>query len=670
MPLNTVEAHEVRLHEVKPSDAPPVAVLGSAVSPDLLASLRRLAFQRLDGEVFNHLRALSPRLHLAADDFLVAAAAIRAATARIKEDLPLGKPDRDIEELVGFVSFLAGCIALPARAEGSPSFRDYMNASIGWYHALRGTMFIQKFWDAIGPLLEMDLSPMPDLRERLLAELADAGRRLPLPAAISRTVLAYTNRPFVFSNPESYLYVLGYGLADHIAKADIAAITDSWLILWGRYLSKVRSHRMKRQTDALLLKNDIHRRLSMMARLSGILAGRYGGVRISLLLLLIKLDYWLFIRTKMAATLAGRFWLRLEQRVGRGFRPEQQARRRNIGSLKFWPRRVRRADRQLEATQTGLTVLNLPILIGTRRDIIVTRAQGGIGDVIMMRPGLLELRRRRRRGRVIFATNQAYFPAFSVDDPICLVDIEKTEIDVKGFGRWVDFTDCPAARVEPAQMPRVRTNRPHIFARALGIRLWPFQTLRIPPHRSTDAIETRANELLREHEKPGTKRIGIQLRAAETYRDVPAMMEAARILALRHSVFVFDNRPIPKTSEDRFIAIDNQKLPVAMAMASKCDVVVSGDSSFLHIAGTNEVPCLGVFGPTDGKVRRKGYSSVRTIDVRPYLACVPCWRNEFVKCKLSDGYESICMKMIPAQRIVDEVEKLVALRYENLSNPN
>ena len=137
------------------------------------------------------------------------------------------------------------------------------------------------------------------------------------------------------------------------------------------------------------------------------------------------------------------------------------------------------------------------------------------------------------------------------------------------------------------------------------------------------------------------------------------MLEAIRILAGRYTVFVFDNRPIPREPRDRFISVDNQSLPVALAMVAQMDAVLAPDSAYIHVAGSNGIPCLGLFGPTGGKVRTKGYPSVRYFDMRRTLACIPCWRNENQKCEFGGGYVSVCMRLMTAPMIVRAFEDLL-----------
>lgn len=619
-----------------PADAGPV---DPAV---LIEKLRVLAFQRLDREVFNRLRPAPRDFRFGSQDLLVVAATLREATRQLTVFLPLGKPDNDIDELIAFIAGLLERTDAPKRVSNSPPFREYLTASLDWFAALRPTTHVEMFWGTLNSLIHTDLSPMPELRERLVGELAEIGRRVPLPDELVRIVYSFSTKPYLFSDPVQFLRVLAFVLRQDLRAGDFAAVTGRWLPEWRRHISVSTFWRKQRRSEVLVVKDDVHSRLGITLRSTGVLLGRFGGFANVLSLLLIKLDYYIFIRSHVSGTPVGWAWLALL---------------RGLFQLCHWlePRPL--------AAETGPEGAEPGIVRGTRHDVLITRMQGGIGDVMTMRPGAVALARRKRRGRVVFATNRSYFPGFSTDDPFDLIDIEGAPIDVASFGKWINLSDCPAVRIESLEFPKVRTDRITIFARAVGVRFWPWSyKAKTPPMTFPPEILQRAEEVVAAGSAPGQTRIGIQLRAAETYKDVPEMLEVARRLAERHAVFVFDHRLIPRLETDRFTAVDNQTLPVAIAMVTLMDAVIAPDSSYLHMAGINRIPCLLAAGPTDGKVRVKPYRNARYLDMRWKLACIACWRHEFNKCALSNGYESICMKLLRPPVVIEALEKLL-LKY-------
>jgi hypothetical protein len=181
----------------------------------------------------------------------------------------------------------------------------------------------------------------------------------------------------------------------------------------------------------------------------------------------------------------------------------------------------------------------------------------------------------------------------------------------------------------------------------------------IPRLRFAPSVEVKAADIRRRVPASEMTAIGIQLRSAETYKDAPVLLETARALAERYCVFVFDNRPIPRRPHDRFIAIDDQPTSVVLALASTLDALIAPDSSILHLAGINRVPCLGLFGPTDGQVRSVMYSTVTPFDLRDRFPCMPCWRHQMTPCRYSDSFESSCMQQLSVIDIVRALDRLL-----------
>ncbi|HMK66989.1 MAG TPA: hypothetical protein VK433_00470, partial [Stellaceae bacterium] len=490
----------------------------------------------------------------------------------------------------------------------------------------------------------------PEGRERLIGEIADVGRTNSLPPQVETIVEDYCRKPYLFGDRVAILKILAYELRARIRHLDIRGVVDVWLPSWRKAFVRAWFGRGTGAGSINLVRADAHRRLSALASVSGILCGRYGGFRNSLCLMLIKLDCWLFAgpgrlgrRSALAWTVAMQTLLRLL--------PSRDPRITHRRTKRNFP-------------NPPLRVIDGTMSSGHGRDLIVTRAQGGLGDIITMRPGLLKLAERRWRdgGRVVFATNRAFFPAFSTGDTLDLVDIERGHIDVSAFGKWINMTEAPEADVESRQKPRVRTHRIDIYARLLGAPPRLFTKLQNASIRATREAEEAALDFVRGNLRLDAPSIGIQYRAAESYKDAPAMLDLARALAGRYNVFVFDSRPIPRRPGDLFTAVDNQSLPTAMAIAGQMDAIVAPDSSYLHIAGANGIPCLLLAGPTDGKVRTKAYPRARYLDARASLGCIPCWRNEFQKCKLTQGYDSACMRMLSVPAISDELTRLLAAR--------
>jgi len=283
---------------------------------------------------------------------------------------------------------------------------------------------------------------------------------------------------------------------------------------------------------------------------------------------------------------------------------------------------------------------------------LVTRAMGGIGDFLMMTPGL---RARRALGRrpPVLAIPRRFFPLFAGNDDVELVDIDG-DLDPAAYREWFNLTDCPAARVESRTAPAVKANRIELFARGLGITGRRLKMMdRRPRYVISDAELEWRDRFFRDRRLDGLV-VGVQPHTDEAYRDVPHMPEIVEALLREASVVVFGRVPV-SSADPRLVQTEGLTIREAFALASGCDVLLTPDSAFFHLAGALDLPCVGLFGPTDGRVRGHDYPRARTLDARRTLACVPCWRNEATGCALTGLRPSACLGEIAPADVVRAV---------------
>jgi len=298
--------------------------------------------------------------------------------------------------------------------------------------------------------------------------------------------------------------------------------------------------------------------------------------------------------------------------------------------------------------------INISEKISDKQGILITRAMGGIGDLLMMTPGFYALKQKYPKRAIYLAIPKRYFSIFSGNSDVKLVDIENDVFTPKDFYRWFNFTDCPAARVESRTVPNVKQNRIDIFARALGLGWYQVLRMKKQPRYflSQEEIEFR-EKFWKDNELDNKKVIGVHLSCADTYRNYPYMPELVKALNEKFQVLLFDGKQIHGYYFDNVIKIDSFSLRNAFALATYCNVIIAPDSSFVHFAGSFDIPCIALFGPTDGKLRTKDYKNCHVLTVKEKLNCVPCWRNENIPCKLTGGKGSVCMEGIYSEEIVD-----------------
>jgi len=293
--------------------------------------------------------------------------------------------------------------------------------------------------------------------------------------------------------------------------------------------------------------------------------------------------------------------------------------------------------------------------------VLVTRAMGGIGDIIMMMPGLRALARQTRQP-VHFATKKSFFPLFAENSDVLLHDIDGPPLDVRRFRAWYDLSFCPAGRYESRHRPNVKKGRVKLFAGGMGISEKEISAVGLRPHVEFSEISKRAAAtFFAEHGLDGQQPvIAVQAFSRETYRDYPRMDALIEKLAARYKVVVFHHVAFPLPSHPNIVPAFAQPLGNAFATFARCSLAVCADSSFFHVAAALDMPTVALFGPTDGTVRSEHHRKVHIVSSRHTFKCMPCWRNEDTPCQLTGTMQSACMMAIDENEVTDLVDRLLA----------
>jgi ADP-heptose:LPS heptosyltransferase len=294
------------------------------------------------------------------------------------------------------------------------------------------------------------------------------------------------------------------------------------------------------------------------------------------------------------------------------------------------------------------------------KKILITRAMGGIGDLLMMTPGFHQLKLKYPDKEIHLAIPKRYFPVFENNPDVKLIDIEDDSLSHYAYQKWINFSECPAARVESRTAPKVKKSRIDLFAKGLGLSKFSLSKMDTKPRLHFTEDETEfANLFWDSMDLKDKTVIGIQIHSDESYRDYPHMEKLVKEISTSHKVIVFDGQKIKGYDFENVIKIDSVLLRQAFSIANKCDVIIGPDSSFIHFAAAFDKPTIALFGPIDGSVRTMNYLNCVFIDVRDELGCLPCWRNESMPCKLTGMRNSICMESIKISKVVDELNKII-----------
>ncbi len=306
--------------------------------------------------------------------------------------------------------------------------------------------------------------------------------------------------------------------------------------------------------------------------------------------------------------------------------------------------------------------------VNSVKSILVTRTQGGLGDIIMINYALQQLRRNKPSYRIVFAVPQLYLPWVAFFEGIVPRDIHDPALSLSDCEIWYNLSDCPAGHEESGSN-RDRVSRIKAWCKALDVSYGA--AIASPPRLKPGKEEIeRAKSLLLNIRKTDRKIIALQWASADAYKDYPFMRELALHLAQAHHILILHSHPLSAADQNALesasvkllIGLEPQQV---LAVLSQVDLICGPDSSFIHIAGQLEKPGLLLAGPINGKLQTAGYPMIDFIDLREKLKCIPCWRNEAVHCVASGDFSSLCLHAMEIDVVVKSVEsKLRGLRLK------
>lgn len=272
---------------------------------------------------------------------------------------------------------------------------------------------------------------------------------------------------------------------------------------------------------------------------------------------------------------------------------------------------------------------------GGTPEIILTRRNGGIGDVLMTIPTARALAE-KYQCQIDYGTDFEYLdgalPAVLQGLPYIRRVIPHGDIDSSKYDAVLDLT-CPCIAHEQPHAPPI--SRMDLFARHLGITL---SNTQIDYQHTQEELTVAFQELQKLRINQDRHRlILIQPSASTTRRDMPSdiLKQMVRKLASEDNSLRF---LVVTHESDGHLArqyrwqdinfthkLHNYSIRQIAAVMSYCDLVICPDSSILHLAGALHKPSLSFFGPTDPRARINYYPEAVAIAPGVQLKCWTCW---------------------------------------------
>lgn len=294
--------------------------------------------------------------------------------------------------------------------------------------------------------------------------------------------------------------------------------------------------------------------------------------------------------------------------------------------------------------------------------LLIVRA-GGLGDLLMITPSLVELQRRHPGMAITVATTSA--PALTLPSittipyPIPLDALAEHDLVIPLEGYIEDNTTHTGATV---------------FAHALGL----LPTLDSPPtfplapiYHLDPALQSTAwqrfpRDTSRRH------RIGIQIRASADNRTYPVnqlgqLMDL--LIAWNCEIYLFAN-PTGKQTPQMHPQIinlpcleDAPDFAQSAGILSTMDLVIAPDSALCHLAGALSLPTIALFGPFHWRTRTAHTPTTHAL--QGPLPCSPCHHHGWPGDPYPAGHECVkkqhCLALaaITPERILAKIKQML-----------
>jgi ADP-heptose:LPS heptosyltransferase len=321
--------------------------------------------------------------------------------------------------------------------------------------------------------------------------------------------------------------------------------------------------------------------------------------------------------------------------------------------------------------------------------ILVVRQLGGVGDVLSLSCVARGLREKYPDHRLVYVTSNLYLGGGLLDianhNPLWSEVIVVEPWDETGKQTkltWAKYFSPATPEIEEDLLWKMADHAFDLNASCV-LKEWPEMnspggvitpryvawcdacgitepSSYAPIYRITDQERKAAKEYTVKH-WAGKTVIGVGLSACDKKRalGIGKLTEICTSLAAEglHPVTIDPTCTIPGV--DYLI---NKRIRDLMPLIEQMRVIVTVDSGTLHMAGALGVPVVGIFGPTDYKMRMNNYLGGAT-DSRQLVDCAPCFYK--FPCDSGKAFHHKpfeCLRRIAVTGIVEETLRWVEYR--------
>jgi len=204
------------------------------------------------------------------------------------------------------------------------------------------------------------------------------------------------------------------------------------------------------------------------------------------------------------------------------------------------------------------------------------------------------------------------------------------------------YNPCPAATYEAQECPKIYKPRQSIFCDFAGVVF----------DRDNYCFELEEEDRELQSELPG-RYVVVQLRSHDKWRDYPYVPWLLQELVKLGKEIDF--RVVTVDSTERYdvkdvISYSHLPLGDVFGVIDGCLLFIGPDSMGIHAAGALQKPSLGIFGPTNPRVRLRYYNAH--------------WMPGFRRCKRQYCWYlpcrwKLCLRVLTARAVVRQARRII-----------
>lgn len=329
-------------------------------------------------------------------------------------------------------------------------------------------------------------------------------------------------------------------------------------------------------------------------------------------------------------------------------------------------RKIMRASSVVAETRGAKVVSNQMLVsrvpkMPTKGHICIIRSVGGIGDVLMMTPGIRALKEQNPNLEITVAVDMhttwdKSYREMLKNAPFIDHLIDARYVNRNKFTKVVDISSvCIAFEKKELRV----NNRIDLFARALGVRNLKNK---VPFYEVEHHERIWASKLLKDKNCFGKTIIGFNPESNDSKRSwsrqqVYRFMKLLEKQKNQTKVILFDfANSYPEFSNlDFVINARGTTVRQMSALIERCNAFVTPDTGPMHIAGALSIPTVCLFGSIPPQARINHYPTHVAV-TSENLDCLGCW---YSPCQINTQ----CMEDIKAEKVYKLV--LERLRFDN-----